>query len=205
MILHDFELSSASYRVRIALNLKNLSYERRRYVLRAGEQRAPDYLAINPAGLVPTLEIDGVALSQSLAIIEYLDDRFPTPALLPRDPVARARHRAMALTIACDIHPLNNLRVLKYLQEDLEQDKAGVQAWYERWIGLGFSALEQSFASLADGPYVGGDEPGLVDIFLVPQVFNARRYEVDLTPYPQLVAFADKAADHPAFKAAAPG
>jgi len=203
--LHDFPLSSASYRVRIALNLKGVAYERRNYVLRGGEQRGADYLAINPAGLVPCLEIDGLRLTQSLAIVEYLDSRFPEPRLIPQDPALRARAQAMALTVACDIHPLNNLRVLQFLERDLQQDSEQVNRWYAHWIDLGFSALEAMLEDGPEGPFALGDTVGIADLCLVPQVFNARRFAVDLTPYPRLVAIADRAAALPAFADAAPG
>jgi maleylacetoacetate isomerase/maleylpyruvate isomerase len=203
--LHDFPLSSASYRVRIALNLKGVAYERRNYVLRGGEQRGADYLAINPAGLVPCLEIDGLRLTQSLAIVEYLDSRFPEPRLIPQDPALRARAQAMALTVACDIHPLNNLRVLQFLERDLQQGSEQVNRWYAHWIDLGFSALEAMLEDGPEGPFALGDTVGIADLCLVPQVFNARRFAVDLTPYPRLVAIADRAAALPAFADAAPG
>ena len=201
MILHDFPLSSASYRVRIALNLKGLAYETRTYVLRAGEQRTPDYLAINPAGLVPALETDGLVLGQSLAIIDYLDAIYPEPRMVPADPVGRARAVEMALTIACDIHPINNLRVRRYLEQELAQDKAAVDDWYRHWVGLGFAALE---ALLPDTQFAGGTAPNIVDICLVPQMYNARRFSVDLTPFPRLTAIADRAGALPAFASAAP-
>jgi maleylacetoacetate isomerase/maleylpyruvate isomerase len=203
--LHDFPLSSASYRVRIALNLKGVAYERRNYVLREGEQRSADYLAINPAGLVPCLEIDGLRLTQSLAIVEYLDSRFPEPRLIPQDPALRARAQAMALTVACDIHPLNNLRVLQFLERDLQQDSEQVNRWYAHWIDQGFSALEAMLKDGPEEPFAMGDTVGIADLCLVPQVFNARRFAVDLTPYPRLVAIADRAAALPAFADAAPG
>ena len=203
--LHDFPLSSASYRVRIALNLKGVAYERRNYVLREGEQRGAEYLAINPAGLVPCLEIDGLRLTQSLAIVEYLDSRFPEPRLIPQDPALRARAQAMALTVACDIHPLNNLRVLQFLERDLQQGSEQVNRWYAHWIDLGFSALEAMLEDGPEGPFALGDTVGIADLCLVPQVFNARRFAVDLTPYPRLVAIADRAAALPAFADAAPG
>lgn len=201
MILHDFALSSASYRVRIVLNLKGLAYETRNYVLRAGEQRAPDYLAVNPAGLVPALEVDGLRLGQSLAIIEYLDAIHPEPRMIPSDPTRRAQAMEMALTIACDIHPINNLRVLQYLEHDLGQDKPAVDGWYRHWVEAGFATLEKL---LPDAPFAGGDAPNIVDACLVPQMFNARRFNVDLAPYPKLTALADRAGALPAFIAAAP-
>jgi maleylacetoacetate isomerase/maleylpyruvate isomerase len=204
MILHDFPLSSASYRVRIALNLKGLDYERRNYVLRSGDQRSPEYLSINPAGLVPALQVDGLTLTQSLAIIEYLDERFPEPRLMSMDLAERANQRAMALTIACDIHPLNNLRVLQYLQHSAGLDEAGVNSWYSKWVMAGFQALEALLTDLPQTPFIGGQAPGIVDICLVPQLYNARRFKVDLAPYPRLVMFGDRALEHPAFSAAAP-
>lgn len=202
--LHDFSLSSASYRVRIALNLKGIAYERRNYVLREGEQRSPDYLAINPAGLVPCLEIDGLRLTQSLAIVEYLDSRVPEPRLIPQDPALRARAQAMALTVACDIHPLNNLRVLQWLEGESMTGEQ-VKRWYAHWVHSGFSTLEAMLEEGPVGPFAMGDAVGIADLCLVPQIFNARRFAVDLTPYPLLVAIADHAAALPTFASAAPG
>jgi maleylacetoacetate isomerase/maleylpyruvate isomerase len=204
VILHNFSLSSASYRVRIALNLKGLAYETRNYKLRAGEQRSAEYLKINPAGLVPTLEIDGLRLSQSVAIIDYLDATRPVPRLIPADPSARARSMAIALTIACDIHPINNLRVLMYLEKELQQSEAVRDAWYAAWVAQGFSALEAMLTEKSDTLYADGPEPGLADVCLVPQVYNARRYKVDMTPYPRLVEVADRAAQLKAFADSAP-
>lgn len=201
IILHDFPLSSASYRVRIVLNLKGLTYEKRNYVLRAGEQRAPEYLAVNPAGLVPALEVDGLVLGQSLAIIDYLDAIHPEPRMCPADPVARARALEMALTIAADIHPINNLRILKYLETEMGQDKVAVDGWYRHWVEQGFVTLE---TLLPDAPFAGGDSPNIVDACLVPQMYNARRFKVDLTPFPKLTAIADRAAALPEFVEAAP-
>ena len=201
MILHDFPLSSASYRVRIVLNVKGLAYEKRNYRLRAGDQRAPDYLAINPAGMVPALEIDGLRLGQSLAIIDYLDAVHPAPRMIPAEPIARARAMEMALTIACDIHPINNLRILQYLEHGMAQDKAAVDGWYRHWVTQGFATLE---ALLPDTEFAGGELPNIVDACLVPQMYNARRFSVDLTPFPRGTAIADRAAELPAFKSAAP-
>lgn len=201
MILHDFPLSSASYRVRIVLNLKGLAYEKRNYVLRAGEQRAPEYLKLNPAGFVPALETDGLVLGQSLAIIDYLDAIHPAPRMIPADRQARARAMEMALTIAADIHPINNLRILKYLETELGQDKAAVDGWYRHWVEAGFATLEKL---LPDAPFAGGDAPNIVDACLVPQMYNARRFKVDLAPFPRVTAIADRAAALPAFLDAAP-
>ena len=201
MILHDFPLSSASYRVRIVLNVKGLAYEKRNYRLRAGDQRAPDYLAINPAGMVPALEVDGLRLGQSLAIIDYLDAVHPAPRMIPAEPIARARAMEMALTIACDIHPINNLRILQYLEHGMAQDKAAVDGWYRHWVTQGFATLE---ALLPDTEFAGGELPNIVDACLVPQMYNARRFSVDLTPFPRVTAIADRAAELPAFKSAAP-
>ena len=204
MILHDYAFSSASYRVRIALHLKGLAFEARDYKLRAAEQRAPEYLALNPAGLVPTLEVDGLRIGQSLAIIDYLDTLHPEPRLIPAAPAARARTLELAMTIACDIHPINNLRVLTYLGENLQVDKSRVDDWYRHWVALGFATLEAKLAERPDAPFAGGDAPDLADVHLVPQVFNARRFHTDLSRFPRLVATADRAAALPAFKAAAP-
>ena len=201
MILHDFPLSSASFRVRIVLHLKGLTYETRNYVLRAGEQRAPDYLKLNPAGFVPALEVDGVVLGQSLAIIDYLDSIQPEPRMIPTEPLARARAMEMALTIAADIHPINNLRILKYLENELGQDKDAVDSWYRHWITAGFTTLEKL---LPDTAFAGGDTPNIVDACLVPQIYNARRFKTDLSPFPKLTAMADRADALPAFRRAAP-
>ncbi len=200
MILHDFPLSSACYRVRIVLGLKGLSYEKRNHALRTGEQRAPDYLAVNPAGLVPALEVDGVRLGQSIAIIDYLDSVTPQPRMIPIEPIERAKALEMALTIACDIHPLNNLRVLQYLQHEINQDKSAVDTWYRHWVAAGFTTLE---TLLPDSCFAGGDAPNIVDACLVPQMYNARRFSVDLTPFPRLTAMADRALALPAFAQAA--
>jgi maleylacetoacetate isomerase len=204
MILHDFALSSASYRVRIALNLKGLEYEMRNYRLRAGDQRTSDYLAINPAGLVPTLEIDGLVITQSLAIIDYLDATRIEPRLIPVDAAERARMLAIALTITCDIHPLNNLRVLRYLETTLSQNESARDAWYSTWITQGFTAIEAMLRSMPATAFIAGDSPGIADVCLVPQVFNARRFKVDLGLFPRITQVADRAAELPAFAKAAP-
>lgn len=185
-ILYDYWRSSAAYRVRIALNLKGVEYEQRSVNLAAGEQKADDYRAINPQGLVPMLEIDGHRIAQSLAIIVYLDQTIGEPALMPRDPADGAHVRAMAMTIACDIHPLNNLRVLKELKGPLGHDQATVDAWVAHWISEGFAALD-AMASPRAGKFLFGDEPTIADICLVPQMYNARRFNVPVEAYPTLV------------------
>jgi maleylacetoacetate isomerase len=205
--LHTYWRSSAAYRVRIVLALKGLEYESvPHHLLReGGEHRRADYLAINPQGLVPALEHDGTVLTQSLAICEYLDDVFPQPRLLPADPGGRAAVRAMALAIACDIHPLNNLGVQQYLRTELGQRDEGVARWTRHWIARGFTALEQLVAhSAGDGRHCVGATVTLADACLVPQVYNARRAQLDLEPYPKLVAVARHLESLPAFAAARP-
>lgn len=201
MILHDFALSSASYRVRIVLALKGLSYEKRNYVLRDGDQRAAEYMELNPAGLVPALEIDGVHLGQSLAIIEYLDALYPEPRMIPVDPIDRAKAMELALTVACDIHPVNNLRVLQYLGQEMAQDRIAVDTWVRHWIETGFATVEKL---LPDTQFAGGDAPDIVDACLVPQLYNARRFGVDVTLYPRLTAIADRTAALPEIIQVAP-
>ena len=185
-ILYDYAKSSASYRVRIALNLKGLEYDRHSVNLLEGEQKSDQYRALNPQGLVPMLEIDGLKLTQSLAIMVYLDQRFPEPRLVPADPGDGAHVRAMALAIACDIHPINNLRVLKYLAGPLRLGEDERSAWYAHWITEGFTALEAKAAPRA-GAFLFGDAPTIADICLVPQMFNARRYSVPIDAYPTLL------------------
>jgi maleylacetoacetate isomerase len=203
--LYTFFRSSAAYRVRIALNIKGLHYKSISKVLGKGEHQQPDYLAINAQGFVPALVIQDTVLTQSLAIIEYLDEEFPTPALLPNEPLARAQVRAIALAIACDIHPLNNLRVLNYLRREFKQDDTGVNTWYRHWIAEGFIALEQWAQEHShDGRYCFGAAVSLADVLLVPQVFNARRLETDLSPYPTLVQICRHLESLPEFAAARP-
>jgi maleylacetoacetate isomerase/maleylpyruvate isomerase len=186
--LYTFFRSSAAFRVRIALNLKGLDYEPAFVHLRKNEQRAPDYLALNPAGLVPLLLIDGLKLTQSLAIVEYLDETRPDPPLLPKTPAARAQVRALADAVACDIHPIDNLRVLRYLSRTLKAGDAEIAAWFMHWVDLGLDAIEALLArSSSTGRFCHGEAPSLADICLVPQIFNAQRYDKDpLTRRPHI-------------------
>ena len=207
MRLYDYFRSSAAYRVRIALNLKGVAPDERTFVhLRMGGQRAQDYLALNPQGLVPALALDeGAVLTQSLAIVEYLDETHPEPPLLPADPIGRARVRAIALSIACDIHPLNNLRVLNYLIGTLGVAREQKDGWYRYWIDVGFEALEKALArDRATGRFCHGDAPTLADVCLVPQMANARRFDIDLSPYPTLMRIESACLALPAFADAAP-
>jgi maleylacetoacetate isomerase len=202
LTLYDYWRSSAAYRVRIALHLKGLSFAQVPVNLVKGEQQAIEHKARNPQGFVPALALgDGSLLTQSLAIIDYLDTLQPAPPLWPADPVAKARAQAMALLIACDIHPVNNLRILNYLKNPLGADAAGTETWYRHWIAEGFAALEQL---AAPGPYLAGEQLSVADICLVPQMANARRFKTDLTPYPRLVAVDARLSALPAFAAAAP-
>ena len=207
MKLYTFFRSSASYRVRIALNLKGLAHEQIPIHLRrgGGEQFAPAYKAVNPQALVPALEDGGRVLTQSLAIIEYLEERYPEPPLLPKDPADRATVRAMALLIACEVHPIQNLRVLNYVRSELKEPEAEANRWAQHWIRLGFSALEQTArAASKHGKFCFGDSPTLADLCLVPQLSNAWRFDCDLSPYPTLVQIDAHCATLPAFAKAAP-
>jgi maleylpyruvate isomerase len=207
MKLYTFFRSSASYRVRIALNLKGLTYEQIPVHLRraGGEQFAVSYKAINPQGLVPTLDDGGQILNQSLAIIEYLEERYPKPPLLPTDSADRARVRSMALIIACEIHPIQNLRVLVHLKNNLRQSEDDLNRWARHWIDLGLSALEQMTTSTPKrGKFCFGDTPTLADICLVPQLANARRFGCDLSAYPTLLQVETACNALPAFANAAP-
>ena len=202
-LLHDYFRSSAAYRVRILLNLKGVDYDRHSVNLAEGSQRDPAYRALNPQGFVPMLEIDGLKLTQSLSIAVYLDQTRPEPLLMPRDPADGAHVRALALTVACDIHPLNNLRVLKYLSGTLDATQDQSDAWYAHWVTEGLVALEALAAPRA-GAFLFGDTPTLADVMLVPQLYNARRFAVPIAPYPSLRRADESASALPAFAAAHP-
>lgn len=204
--LYSYFRSSAAYRVRIALGLKGLDYRVVPvHLLRhGGEQFGDDYRRRNPEGLVPALDDDGRILTQSLAIMEYLDEAHGPAILLPADAPGRARVRALAQHIACDIHPLNNLRVLRWLSRELKIEQSGRDDWYRHWVTLGFRSLEAQLRSPATGHCCHGDEPGLADCCLVPQVYNARRYDVDLSAFPTIKRIAAHCESLPAFQAAHP-
>ena len=202
-LLHDYFRSSAAYRVRILLNLKGVDYDRHSVNLAEGEQKNPAYRALNPQGFVPMLEIDGLKLTQSLSIAVYLDQTRPEPLLMPRDPADGAHVRALALTVACDIHPLNNLRVLKYLTGTLDATQDQSDAWYAHWVTEGLTALEALAAPRA-GAFLFGDTPTLADVMLVPQLYNARRFAVPIAPYPSLRRADESASALAAFAAAHP-
>ncbi|HEY2863814.1 MAG TPA: maleylacetoacetate isomerase [Casimicrobiaceae bacterium] len=205
MKLYNYFRSSAAYRVRIALHMKGLPFDYAPVHLVKGEQHADAYRALNRQELVPTLVDGSTVVTQSLAIIEYLDERHPSPPLLPSTSAARARVRAIALAIACDIHPLNNLRVLRYLTRTLNVGEEVKDAWYRHWIETGLTALETQLASdAATGTFCHGDAPGLADIFLVPQLANARRSNIGLDPYPTLARIDDACRALDAFARAAP-
>jgi len=207
MKLYTYFRSSAAYRVRIALNLKGLSYEAVPvHLLKdGGQQRQDDYRQINPSALVPTLQDDRITLTQSMAIIEYLDERYPAVPLLPQDPPGRARVRELAQIIACDIHPLNNLRVLRHLVHELKLSEEQKNAWIRHWIGEGLASLEAHLArDPAAGPFCHGSSPTIADCFLVPQVFNAQRFEIDMAAYPNISRIHALCVDMPAFAGAHP-
>jgi maleylacetoacetate isomerase len=191
-VLYDYWRSSAAYRVRIVLNLKQVAYDSVAIDLTTGAQRDPAYVARNPQGLVPALDSGGAMLTQSLAIIDYLDTAYPATPMLPREPLARARVFAQALSIVADLHPIDNLRVLNRLTDQFGADQAAHEAWYVHWIEIGLTALEAMTAD-GTGPFLGGDTPNLADVCLVPQIYNARRFGVSLDPFPRLLA-ADTAA-----------
>lgn len=203
MILHGYWRSGAAYRVRIALALKGVGYDQVNYDLRTGAQKAADYAALNPLKLVPALEVDGQVLTQSSAIIEWLDERFPHPPLLPADAFGRAAVRALVATIAGDTHPLHNLRVHQALRERFGADEAAIAAWNRHWIATGLAAVEAAVARDGRG-FAYGDMPTIADCYTVPALYSANRFGVDLAPYPALVAAGEAAAALPAVQAAHP-
>ena len=202
-ILYDYFRSSASYRVRIALNLKGLSYRSVPVALLDNAQQAPEYLEKNPQGLIPALLDGDQLITQSLAICEYLDEVYPAPALLPADALGRARVRALALSIACDIHPLNNLRVLRRLEQQFSAEQASKDAWYRHWVDTGLRAFERQIERTR-GQYCYGDTVTLADLALIPQVYNARRFQCDLSAYPNIVAIEQQCLALSAFAQATP-
>ena len=183
MKLYSYFRSSAAYRVRIALNLKGIEYEMVPVNLLTGEQKSDDYKQLNAEGLVPVLETDQGFLTQSLAMLEWLEEQYPNPSILPGDAWQKAQARSLAYAVSCDIHPVNNLRILKYLQNDMQQSDEDKITWYKHWINTGFNALEQK---LAKHKYCCGDQPTIADICLVPQVFNALRFKIDMDAYPKI-------------------
>ena len=204
MKLYNYFRSSASFRVRIALQLKGLAYEYLPVHLAKGEHKQAEFTASNAEGLVPVLELDnGQRLTQSMAIIEYLDETHPQPALLPADPAGRARVRALAQVIACEVHPLNNLRVLKYLVHELKTSDDAKNAWYQHWVAVGLQAYEAHLGETR-GTFSHGDTPTLADCCLVPQIFNAQRFQCDLAPYPRTMAVFNACMRLDAFQKAQP-
>lgn len=206
-VLYGYWRSTAAYRVRIALALKGIAYrnESVHLVRNGGQQHGTQFQALNPAGLVPALVIDGQVLVQSLAILEYLDETRPQPPLLPSGPLQRAMVRSIALDIACDLHPLNNLRVQQYLRGPMQQPDAELDAWMAHWMRIGFRAIETRLAQAGcQGRYCVGDSPGIADICLVAQAYNADRFNFDLTPYPLALAVIRHCRTLPAFQAAVP-
>lgn len=204
MKLYTFYRSSASYRLRIALNLKGLEYESVFMHLREGAHRTAEYLALNPQGLVPALEDGGEVFIQSPAILEYLEEAYPEPPLLPKDAAARAHVRAMAQIVACEIHPLNNLRVLKYLKTELGQEQEAVDRWYRHWVAVNFEGLEALVAKYGSERHCFGETLSIADVYLAPQMYNARRFDTDLSPYPNLVRIDAHLQQIDAFARAAP-
>ena len=205
MKLFNYFRSSASFRVRIALELKGLSYDYVPVHLVKGEHKQEKYAAVSPALLVPSLELDsGEHLGQSMAIIEYLEETHPEPPLLPKDPVARAQVRALAQLVACEIHPLNNLRVLKYLVHELKVSEDAKNTWYRHWVRDGLEKFEKELQRLPASTYCYGDTPTLADCLLVPQIFNGKRFDVDFSGLPRTMAAFDACMKHPAFQKAQP-
>jgi maleylpyruvate isomerase len=205
-VLHGFWRSSTSFRVRVALNLKGIDYTQKTYRLREGDQREPDYLAVNPQGLVPSLVTpDGLVLTQSLAIMEWLDETFPEPALLPTDPNGRARVRALAQAVALDIHPINNLRVLFYLRDTFAADEMAQADWFRHWASTTLTAMEKTLASSpATGRFCHGDTLSLADICLVGQSVNNKRFDVDESQWPTISSIVSSCLALPVFQAAMP-
>ena len=204
MKLHSYFRSSASFRVRIALELKGIAYQYVPVHLPRGDHKKPDYAALAPEGLVPMLEVNGRKLSQSMAIIEYLDETHPEPALLPPDAEGRARVRALAQLVACEIHPLNNLRVLKYLLREMKLDEATKNTWYNHWCRDGLEAFERQLQQGPASPFCHGDTPTLADCCLVPQIFNARRFDMPFDGLTRTMAVFDACMALPAFQKAQP-
>ena len=204
MKLYTYFRSSAAFRVRIALHLKGLAYEPAFVHLAKGEHLQPAYAKINPQGLLPVLQVDGTLLAQSIAIMEYLEETHAQPPLLPADPLARARVRSLSLIVACEIHPLNNPRVLKYVKNVLGHSQDEVNAWYRHWIADGLGKLEAELARPGTGRHCHGDTPTMADCCLVPQIFNAQRFECDLKPYPTLMRVFDACMQLDAFDRAQP-
>jgi maleylpyruvate isomerase len=205
MKLYTYFRSSAAFRVRMALNIKGIAYEPHIVWLPDGQQKSDAYRQINPQNLVPTLIDDGEQLNQSMAIIEYLDETHPEPALMPKDPLARAHVRSLSQLIACDIHPINNLRVLKYLKGELKQEQSAIDNWYRHWCDEGLAAYERQLAeSNTQGRYSFGNTVTMADLCLVPQIFNAKRFEVDLTKFPATMAIFDRLMLIPAIDIAQP-
>ncbi len=207
LILYDYWRSSAGYRVRIALNLKELDYQHEsvHLVREGGEQKMPAYRAINPQGLVPALQVGSETLTQSLAIIEWLDERYPEPALLPATAIAKAKVRALALMVACDIHPLNNLRVMKWLKQEAELTDETYMRWYHHWIIEGFTAFEKQLVLYqGNSQFCAGEQAGIADICLIPQVYNAERFNCDISNFPRIKKIAEYCRKIPAFEKALP-
>lgn len=204
MKLYSYFRSSAAYRLRIALNLKGLDYEYVPVNLLKAEQKSDNYLRLNPQGLVPAMELPGgVTLGQSVALLEWLDETHPEPPLLPTEPLARARVRSLVGSIACDTHPICNMAVTEYLKSHFDAGQADIVDWYSTWMHRGFAAIETVLAG-NDSACAFGEQPGLADVYLVPQIYNARRFEIDLGPFPHIVRVVDHCNTLPAFIAAAP-
>ncbi len=204
MKLYTYFRSSAAFRVRIALNLKGLAYEPAFVHLGKGEHRQPAYAAVNPQGLLPALEVDGALLAQSIAIMEYLEEAHPQPPLLPKHPLGRARVRSLSLIVACEIHPLNNPRVLKYVKNTLGHSQEEIDAWYRHWIADGLAKLEAELERPGTGRHCHDDAPSMADCCLVPQIFNAQRFACDLKPYPTVMRVFDACMRLEAFDRAQP-